>query len=133
MKKLLRDLIAKHERGEPLRLSNDTLGAFLDEWLKSKPKLKESSREHYEKTLNYYVRPELGKLMLKKVEASDVDELYAEMAPEDIERFLTAANSTRFGCLLTLAFHTGCRPGELLGLRWSDLGARRTTCAANGI
>jgi integrase len=45
------------------------------------------------------------------------------MAPEDIEKFLTAANSTRFGCILTLAFNTGCRPGELLGLRWSDYDA----------
>src|SRR5262245_65050806 len=41
--KKLRDLIGKHERGEPLRLSNDTLSAFIDEWLKSRPKLKESS------------------------------------------------------------------------------------------
>jgi len=60
-KKRLRELIGKHERGEPLRLSNNTLNTFLDEWLKSNPKLKESSREHYAKTLNYYVRPKLGK------------------------------------------------------------------------
>jgi integrase len=132
--------------------------------------------------MDLYVRPKLGKLLLKKVEAHDVDELYAEMsaggherstvyhihsllkmvfklaikrrrlifnpmdgvtspggsdfekfkktrrekqimAPEHIDRFLTAASETRFGCLLTLAFHTGCRPGELLGLRWSDLDA----------
>src|SRR5215510_3316304 len=79
-KKLLRDLISKHERGEPLRLSNDTLGVFLDEWLTSKAKLKESSREHYAKTLDLYVRPKFGAILLKKIEARDIDELYAAMA-----------------------------------------------------
>lgn len=182
-KKKLRELIGKHERGEALRLSNNTLNTFLDEWLKSNPKLKESTHTHYARTLDYYVRPTLGKLMLKKIEAHDIDELYAELAARDlqrstvyyvhtllkmafklalkrrkivfnpmegvnspggkdfekykkarrekqimeagqIEQFLTAACETRFGCLLTLAFHTGCRPGELLGLRWADLDAR---------
>lgn len=33
-----------------------------------------------DKFFDYYVRPKLGKLLLKKVEASDIDELYAEMA-----------------------------------------------------
>src|SRR5262249_6638218 len=181
-KKKLRDLIGKHERGEPLRLSNNTLNTFLDEWLKSNPKLKESTREHYAKMLELYVRQKLGKLILKKIEARDVDELYAEMsaggherstvyhihsllkmvfklamkrrkivfnpmdgvtspggadfekykkarrekqvmAPEHIESFLTAASETRFGTICALAFHTGCRPGELLGLRWADLDA----------
>jgi integrase len=181
-KKRLRDLIAKHERGEPLRLGNDTLNAFLDEWLKSNPKLKETTRAHYRRTLDYYVRPELGKKMLKKIESREIDELYAKLAadglarstvyyvhtllkmvfklaqkrrkitfnpmdgvsspggkdfekdklarrekqimkPDQIGRFLTAAGETRFGMIFTLAFHTGCRPGELLGLRWSDLDA----------
>jgi integrase len=45
--KRLRELIAKHERGEPLKLSNDTLNAFIDEWLKAHPDLKESSLSHY--------------------------------------------------------------------------------------
>lgn len=40
---------------------------------------------------------------------------------------LPAAEQTRFGAVFTLAFHTGCRPGELLGLTWPDLDAAATT------
>ncbi|MBL8189213.1 MAG: site-specific integrase [Acidobacteria bacterium] len=43
------------------------------------------------------------------------------MTPDQVAAFFAAANETRFGLLFTLAFHTGCRPGELLGLRWSNL------------
>ena len=45
----------------------------------------------------------------------------AAMTADQIAQFLDAAESSRFGTLFFLAFHTGCRPGELLGLKWSDL------------
>ncbi len=176
----LRTLLAKNKQGEPLRLSNATLDAFLDEWLKTRLDLKESSREHYERILGYYVRPKLGGLLLTKIEANDVQALYASLAegglsagtldfvhtllksafklavrrrkltfnpmdgvdkpggkkaaqakqerlaerimtPEQVDSFLNAADESRFGAIFTLAFHTGCRPGELLGLKWEDL------------
>jgi integrase len=43
------------------------------------------------------------------------------MATDLIPAFLTAAAETRFGTIFTLAFHTGCRPGELLALTWKDV------------
>jgi integrase len=43
-----------------------------------------------------------------------------QMTPEQASAFLAAADSTPHGALFALAFHTGCRPGELLGLRWQD-------------
>lgn len=126
------------------------------------------------------MRPKLGKLLLTKIEANDVQTHYANLAenglsagtlkfvhtllksafklaikrrklvfnpmdgvdapggkkaaqeqleqrlkqvmtPEQVSSFLQAAEETRFGAIFTLAFHTGCRPGELLGLRWEDL------------
>jgi integrase len=45
------------------------------------------------------------------------------MTPEQARAFLQAAEQTRFGMLFVLAFHTGCRPGELLGLKWADFDA----------
>ncbi|MCI0388437.1 MAG: site-specific integrase [Acidobacteria bacterium] len=178
-KKRLRDLITKHERGEPLTLSNDTLDAFLDEWLKAHPNLKESALDVYTRTVGYYVRPHIGNKLLAKIEAADVQTIYSTlaetglakstiyfvhtllrnvfklatarrkimfnpmdgvispggkqmeqekregredrtMAPEQVLRFLREAGETRFGSIFTLAFYTGCRPGELLGLRWGD-------------
>jgi integrase len=45
------------------------------------------------------------------------------MEPEQVAQFLREAAETRFGTIFTLAFYTGARPGELLGLRWADLDA----------
>ena len=174
-----RELLAKHERGEPLTLSNDTLNAFLDEWLKAHPNLKESAFNHYTRALGYYIRPHIGDKLLAKIEAADVQTLYSTlsvyglakstiyfvhtllrnvfklatarrkimfnpmdgvvspggkqmeqekqhgreertMSPDQVIKFLQEAGETRFGTIFTLAFYTGCRPGELLGLRWSD-------------
>lgn len=175
-----RELYAKHKTGEPLKLANDTLNAFLDEWLASNQKLKESSKAHYKRTLDYYVRPTLGGMLLTKIEAADIQNLYNSllehglsrntvvyvhtlmkgvfklavrrrkivfnpmdgvespggnrleqekketraskvMTQDQMRRFLDAAKQTRFETLYTLAFHSGCRPGELLGLKWDDL------------
>lgn len=44
----------------------------------------------------------------------------AAMTPEQIATFLQAAEQTRYGAFFVLAFHSGCRPGELLGLKWAD-------------
>lgn len=49
------------------------------------------------------------------------------MEPEQIIQFLNAAEGTRLGTLFILAFHTGCRPGELLGLQWADLNTANRT------
>jgi len=173
----LRVLLTKNKAGESLKVNKDTLGTFLDEWLGSNPNLKESSIAHYKKTLDLYIRPNIGKMMLAKVEAGDIQQLYQSltehglarstvsfvhtllksvfklavrrrkipfnpmdgvdspggkrleeeqrqkrearvMTPEQVSQFLTAAAETRFGILFTLAYHTGCRPGELLGLQW---------------
>ena len=176
----LRVLLTKHKAGESLKINKDTLGTFLDEWLGSNPDLKESSLAHYRKALDLYVRPYLGNLMLAKVEAGDIQELYNRLreaglarstvsfvhtllkstfklaarrrkvtynpmdgvdspggkrlkeeqaqkresrvlSPEQVFAFLTASKETRFSVLFTIAFDTGCRPGELLGLKWANL------------
>lgn len=176
----LRTLLTKHAQGEPLKLSKDTLNAFLDEWLQTRLDLKESSQELYARILSLYVRPKLGGLLLNKIDAADVQALYAGLAesklsassldfvhtllksafklavrrrkvvfnpmdgvdkpggkkaaqekqerlaerimtPDQVDSFLNAADESRFGVVFSLAFHTGCRPGELLGLKWEDL------------
>ena len=49
--------------------------------------------------------------------------------PEQVRRYLNAveAESPTLGALLRLAALTGCRRGELCGLRWSDLDVERAT------
>lgn len=174
------ELLRKVKTGEPLKADNSQFGAFIDEWLRSHPDLKDSSVAHYKQMTDLYVRPKLGRLMLARIVADNIQTLYGDlqagaisgstiaqvhailravfklamlrkrirenpmegvkspqgrkltqeqrrkreskvMTPEQARVFLAAAEQTRFSALFTLAFHTGCRPGELLGLRWADL------------
>jgi integrase len=43
------------------------------------------------------------------------------LTPEEAKRFLEAASSSRWFALFTLMLTTGMRPGEALGLKWSDI------------
>lgn len=45
----------------------------------------------------------------------------------DTRRFLDHARADRYGVLFALAFNTGLRRGELLGLKWGDYGDARLT------
>jgi len=112
----LRALLTKHKAGESLKINKDTLSTFLDEWLLASQDLKESTITHYEHIGSLYIRPYWGNLMLAKVEASDIQTLDKTLAEAGLSR-----GTTRFDMLFTLAFHTGCRPGETLGLKWDDL------------
>ncbi|MGI8912454.1 MAG: site-specific integrase [Chloroflexota bacterium] len=42
-------------------------------------------------------------------------------APADVAKLLDAAVNDRLMALWTLAVYSGCRPGELLALRWQDI------------
>lgn len=43
------------------------------------------------------------------------------LSPEEARRFLEAAKGTRWEALFSLMLTTGLRPGEALGLRWTDV------------
>lgn len=53
------------------------------------------------------------------------------MTPDQVELFLEAARGNRFEHLFKLAFHIGCRPGELLALKWADLDPAARTLRVN--
>jgi len=43
------------------------------------------------------------------------------LSGEEVARLLDAASDTQWAALFTVAVYTGCRAGELLGLRWDDV------------
>src|ERR1700687_634870 len=47
-------------------------------------------------------------------------EMYA-LSPEDAGQFLKHATDDRLGAMFALALTTGMRPGEYMGLKWSDV------------
>jgi integrase len=64
--------------------------------------------------------PMLG-VVLPKDNTDTADRQTKAMSAEQVARFLEAAKGNRFENLFRLAFHVGCRPGELLGLAWADI------------
>ncbi|MGE0128055.1 MAG: tyrosine-type recombinase/integrase [Blastocatellales bacterium] len=186
----LREIIRRHRAGEPIKANADTFESFLDEWIEAKKlSVAESTLRVYVQTVNHYIRPALGKKLLARVTADDIQRLYGKlhkddglsrvtiryihtvfsmifklavkrkkligspmagveipkewkdseqedeeeraMTPEQVMKFLAAAEGTRFDNLFKLAFHVGCRPGELLALKWSDLDTGARTLRIN--
>src|SRR5262245_28326753 len=74
-----RELLAKVKTGEPLKADNSQFNAFIDEWMRSHPDLKDSSVRHYEQMMELYVRPKLGGLMLARIVADSVQTLYDDL------------------------------------------------------
>src|SRR5262245_42597599 len=74
-----RELLAKVKTGEPLKMDNAQFDAFLDEWLRSHPDLKDSSIAHYRQMMALYVRPKLGGLMLTRIVADNIQRLYDDL------------------------------------------------------
>ena len=69
--------------------------------------------------------PMLGVVLPK--ENTDSERQTKAMSAEQVARFLEAAKGNRFENLFRLAFHVGCRPGELLGLAWADINFEAAT------
>jgi integrase len=53
------------------------------------------------------------------------------MTADQVALFMAAAEGTRSGALFKLAFHIGCRPGELMGLKWTDIDTQARTLRVN--
>src|SRR5262249_28143790 len=64
-------------------------------------------------------------------QSDDEEQDSRAMTPEQVGKFLDAARGNRFEHLFRLAFHVGCRPGELLALKWADLDAGARTLRIN--
>jgi integrase len=47
------------------------------------------------------------------------------LTPDEITRFLAVGATDRFGLIFAVALATGMRPGEYLGLRWTDVDLER--------
>jgi integrase len=82
----LRVLLTKHKAGESLKINKDTLGVFLDEWLGANTDLKDSTISHYKVILDLYIRPNIGGLMLAKIEAGEIQALYKNLAEGGLSR-----------------------------------------------
>lgn len=82
----LRELLARHGRGELTRQDSMSVGAFLDAWLKDALPGSVSVRtaQDYKRLINDYVRPALGTLPLNRLKGLQIQALYNAMRERDL-------------------------------------------------
>lgn len=69
-----------------------------------------------------------GQVRLLRLGAAAIErkEMLA-LSPEEVAHFIKVAQSDRYGVMFTFAVITGMRPGEYMGLKWSDINFERGT------
>lgn len=78
----LTELLSEKDKGI-ISSPNQTLGKFLDAWLKIvKPRIQPRTYQDYSELLKRYVRDTLGNKKLEHIKAIHLQELYAEMQEE---------------------------------------------------
>jgi integrase len=176
----LTDAIANRDKGVVYDDESLTVGDYLDRWLSDAVRgtVRESTYSRDKYLLTNHVKPFIGRLKLKNVNALHLQGLYREcldaglsgstvqkihhilhkalaqavrwsliprnpaddvkvpsptpkemhpLSASEARRLLEVTRGDRLEALYVLALHTGMRRGELLGLKWEDVGLDSAT------
>lgn len=108
---LLEEERAKTRRGErPVPAKAPRLAEFADEWLASKTRLRERTREKYEVNLRLHVKPRLGRLRVSDVRVDDVVGLIRELERSGLSGSTVGGVLVALGGLLNEAVYRGLLP-----------------------
>jgi integrase len=90
-RKDLRKLVRSGDTGEHVEPDKIAVGHWIEQWIEAgapgrkREKVSQRTLERYEQLLNTHVKPVLGARPLQKLQAPEIDKLYADMAEaEDI-------------------------------------------------
>src|SRR5262245_29430282 len=74
------DLLSRFDRGEYIEPSHQTLGEFLEEWLRAiEPTVRPSTFDSYSRNVRNHVIAHIGGVRLTKVDAGSLNGLYAHL------------------------------------------------------
>lgn len=74
------DLLSKFDRGEYVEPSHQTVGEFLEEWLRAiEPTVRPSTFDSYARNVRNHVIAHIGSVRLTKVDAGTLNGLYAQL------------------------------------------------------
>lgn len=74
------DLLSKFDRGEYVEPSQQTLGGFLEDWLRAiEPTVRPSTFDSYARNMRNHVKTHIGSVRLAKVDAGTLNGLYAHL------------------------------------------------------
>jgi integrase len=79
--KYLNAVLRDKDLGVFVEPSSESLEAYLDKWLSTaaKPRLSESTYNHYKFVLNRYIQPSLGTFKLTDIKLLDVQKVYTQL------------------------------------------------------
>lgn len=79
--RLLTKLLREHDTGELVEPTRETVGKYLDRWLRdaAKPRVQPRTLHDYRGLVRRYIRPALGDLRLHQLTPMQIQALYAEM------------------------------------------------------
>lgn len=72
--------IANPEKYQRPELADDAVGPFLDRWLASKHNIRPNTRAWYRRTIDNYIKPEIGAIPLERLTPSYVEGLVSSWA-----------------------------------------------------
>lgn len=75
----LRELQAKDRTGTLAEPSRLTVGAWLDEWLASKARIRPNTKRSYQGSIENHLRPRLGEVKLQALTSRHIERLFADM------------------------------------------------------
>jgi integrase len=74
------DLLSRFDRGEYVEPSHETLGEFLEEWLRAiEPTVRPSTFDSYSRNVRNHVIAHIGSVRLTKVDAGTLNGMYAHL------------------------------------------------------
>lgn len=110
----LAELSASVSQGSHVEASRLTAGAYLEQWLEGRTRLRPTTRESYERYLERYLVPLLGHVQLRELRAVDIERAYAQIragAGHGVKRKEAIKPSTlqRLHAVLKAALNTAVR------------------------
>jgi len=102
-------VLHERDRGIWVEPSNQTVGDYLDRWLRDGDTSRDTTRDYNAWVVSKYIRPTLGSIPLGRLSAFDVQGLYNSLSRQG----LAPASVRRFHNILSSALRTACRWGHI--------------------
>lgn len=94
----LQEVQSKIFTGQYVTPQKQTVGAYLDEWIKNRVNLEESTRELYERNIRLYIKPIIGSIRLQDLRYAHCQEMVHRLLHDPKREKQLSAKSVRNCC-----------------------------------
>lgn len=91
----LQEIQSKIFTGQYVTPDKQTVGAYLDDWIKNRVNLEESTRELYERNIRLYIKPILGSIRLQELRFTHCQEMVRTLMHDPKKKKQLSSKSVR--------------------------------------